>query len=47
MRIYTDMGDKEKAARWKKSLDDPDYKRLKRCMPESLMDDLESRDLLD
>lgn len=47
VRIYTDMGDKEKAARWKKSLDDPDYKRLERRMPESLMDDLESRDLLD
>ena len=47
VRIYADMGDKEKSARWQKALEDQEFKKLRHWMPGSLVDDLESRDVLD
>ena len=46
IRIYNDKGDKEKSQKWRQKLGDPEYKALKKWMPGSLMDDLESRKLL-
>jgi tetratricopeptide (TPR) repeat protein len=46
IRIYNDAGEKEKAAAWRKKLDDPKYEGLRDWMPGSLMDDLKSRKLL-
>lgn len=46
IRIYNDKGDKERAAAWRKKLDDPKYEALRGWMPGSLMDDLKKRDLL-
>ena len=47
VRIYADMGDKDGAARWQKVLADPVFKQMRHWMPGSLVDDLESRGVLD
>lgn len=46
VRIHNDAGHKEKAAEWRKKLDDPKYRSLEKWMPGSLMNDLKKRDLL-
>lgn len=46
IRIYHDSGDKARAAEWRAKLKDPVYESMKSWMPESLMDDLNSRSLL-
>ena len=47
VRIYTDMGDSSKASLHRAKLRDPEFDGLRRWMPASLMDDLDSRGLLD
>lgn len=47
VRIYADMGDKAKAEQWQKLLSDPVFKQMRQWMPGSLIDDLESRGVLD
>lgn len=47
VRIYADMGDKAKAEQWRKLLSDPVFKQMRQWMPGSLIDDLESRGVLD
>lgn len=47
VRIYADMGDKVKAEQWQKLLSDPVFKQMRQWMPGSLIDDLESRGVLD
>ena len=46
IRIYHDAGNSAKADEQRKKLDDPEYKRQKKWMPGSLMDDLNDRNLL-
>ena len=46
IRIENDKGNKEKAAQWRKLLDDPEFDKQERWMPGSLMDDLKKRKLL-
>ena len=46
IRIYHDAGDKAKADEQRKKLDDPEYKKLEKWMPGSLMDDLADRKLI-
>ena len=46
IRIYHDAGDETKAAEQRKKLDDPDYRKLKKWMPGSLIDDLTDRKLI-
>lgn len=46
IRIYNDNGNKEKAAEWRKKLDDPEFDKQEHWMPGSLMDDLKKRKLL-
>jgi hypothetical protein len=46
IRIENDKGDKEKAAKWRKLLNDPEFDKQERWMPGSLMDDLKKRKLL-
>ena len=46
IRIYHDAGDSAKADEQRKKLDDPEYKKQKKWMPGSLMDDLNDRNLL-
>ena len=46
IRIYHDAGNSAKASEQRKKLDDPDYKKLQKWMPESLMDDLTDRNLI-
>ena len=46
VRIYADKGDSQKAESWRKELSDPEFAKWRRWMPASLVDDLESRDLL-
>ena len=46
VRIYADKGDSQKAESWRKELSDPEIAKWRRWMPASLVDDLESRDLL-
>jgi tetratricopeptide (TPR) repeat protein len=46
IRIYHDAGDETKSAEQRKKLDDPDYQKLKKWMPSSLVDDLKDRKLI-
>ncbi len=46
IRIYHDAGDEAKSAEQRKKLDDPDYQKLKKWMPGSLVDDLTDRKLI-
>ena len=46
IRIYHDAGDSAKADEQRKKLDDPEYKKQKKWMPGSLMDDLNDRNLI-
>ena len=46
VRIYADQGDRQKMDAWRKELSDPDFAKWRGWMPASLVDDLESRDLL-
>ena len=46
IRIYHDAGNSAKADEQRKKLDDPEYKKQKKWMPESLMDDLNDRNLI-
>jgi len=46
IRIYHDAGEKAKADEQRKKLDDPEYKKLEKWMPGSLMDDLADRKLI-
>ncbi|MCF0223156.1 MAG: hypothetical protein HUK20_02710 [Fibrobacter sp.] len=46
VRIYHDAGKENKAREWRGKLDDDKFKSLKDWMPSSLMDDLNSRDLI-
>jgi len=46
IRIYHDAGNSAKADEQRKKLDDPEYKKQKKWMPGSLMDDLNDRNLL-
>jgi len=46
IRIYHDAGDKAKADEQRKKLVDPEYKKLEKWMPGSLMDDLADRKLI-
>lgn len=46
IRIYADAGKKEKALEMKSKLKDPEFERLRKWMPGSLMGDLESRNLI-
>ena len=46
VRIYHDAGNKAKADEQRKKLDDPEYKKMQKWMPGSLMDDLNDRHLI-
>ena len=46
IRIYHDTGDANKASEQRKKIDDPEYGKLKKWMPSSLMDDLKDRGLI-
>ena len=46
IRIYYDAGDKAKATEQRKKLEDPEFKKQKKWMPGSLMDDLKDRKLI-
>ena len=46
IRIYHDAGDEAKSSEQRKKLDDPDFQKLKKWMPASLVDDLKDRKLI-
>ena len=46
IRIYHDAGDDAKSAEQRQKLNDPDYQKLKKWMPGSLIDDLTDRKLI-
>lgn len=46
IRIYHDAGDKTKAVEQRNKLNDPEYEKIKKWMPGSLMDDLTDRKLI-
>ena len=46
IRIYHDAGNETMASEQRKKLNDPEYEKLKKWMPESLMDDLNDRNLI-
>ncbi len=46
IRIYHDAGDNAKSAEQRKKLNDPDYQKMKKWMPGSLIDDLTDRKLI-
>lgn len=46
IRIYHDMGDDAKSSEQHKKLDDPEFKKLEKWMPGSLMNDLKDRKLI-
>jgi len=47
VRIYADQGDKAKMQAWRDRLNDDTFRKMKNWMPGSLMDDLDSRGLLE
>ena len=46
IRIYHDAGDETKSNEQRKKLDDPEYKKMQKWMPSSLIDDLKDRKLI-
>ena len=46
IRIYHDAGNETKAKEQRKKLEDPEFEKQKKWMPESLMDDLKDRNLI-
>jgi hypothetical protein len=46
IRIYHDAGNEAKANEQRNKLKDPEYEKLEKWMPSSLMDDLKDRELI-